>query len=193
MMRKVLTLILLAVVGMVAPVNAAYYVAGDFNGWNAAGNLMTDNLDGTYSVSLTGISAGRHEFKVTNGTWSVNYPSANSWFIADASGKVTITFNANIVSDGWLPAQYRIGVSNNPSTWTIAGSFQGWNNSNPATAMTSLGGGIYRYSQALSASVTPYEFKSVVTGSWDSISSDGRSVNTANMLLTLAADTVVDI
>ncbi|MBM4104549.1 MAG: hypothetical protein FJ263_11005 [Planctomycetes bacterium] len=120
----------------------------------------------------------------------MNYPSANSWFIADASGNVTITFNTNTVSDGWLPAQYRIGVSNNPSTWTIAGSFQGWSNNNAATAMTSLGGGIYRLSQTLATG--EHWFKSVVTGSWDSISSDGRSVNTANMPLTLAADSIVD-
>jgi len=189
-MKKYL-LVVLAVLGLVVPVNAAYYVAGDFNGWNAAGNVMTDNMDGTHSVSLSNIGAGRHEFKVTQGDWSWNYPGPNSWLFTDASGNVTITFNTNTVSDGWNPAQYRIGLNTDPGTWTVAGSFQGWNNANPATAMTAQGGGVYMLSQTLAAG--EHWFKPVVTGSWDSISDDGRNVNTNNMYLNLASASVVNI
>lgn len=188
---KKYALVILALLGLVVPVHAAYYVAGDFNGWNAAGNLMTDNMDGTHTVSLSGIGAGRHEFKVTQGDWSWNYPGPNSWLFADASGNVTITFNTNTVSDGWSPAQYRLGLNTDPGSWTVAGSFQGWWNANPATAMTAQGGGIYMLSQALTAG--EYWFKPVVTGSWDSISEDGRNTNTNNMYLNLASDSVVNI
>lgn len=189
-MRKCL-LVLMVVSAFVMPVNAAYYIAGDFNGWNASGNVMTDNLDGTHTVVLSGIAAGRHEFKVTQGDWSWNYPGANSWLFADAAGNVTLSFNTNVVADGWKTEQYRIGLSTDPGAWTIAGSFQGWNNANPATAMTALGGGLYLYSQTFTAG--EYWFKPVVTGSWDSIAENGRSVGTDNMYMNLAADSIVNI
>jgi hypothetical protein len=187
MMKKVLWIgMVFAVLGLACPVQAAYYVAGTFNGWNAAGQMMTDNGDGTYTAKVAGLVPGsRHEFKITQGTWDWNYPPANSWLFADASGGVTITFNTNTVSDGWLPATNRIGLSTDPGNWTIAGSFQGWNNANPATAMTPLGAGFYRLTQTLSPGT--YYWKAVVTGSWDSICTDTRSVGTADATLNVTA------
>jgi hypothetical protein len=179
-MKKIL--FLLMVLAVAAPVSADYYIAGDFNGWNPAGQMMTDNLDGTFSATITGLDAGsRHEFKVTQGTWDWNFPGPNSWLFADGAGSVTISFNTNVVSDGWDPTQYRIGLSTDPGAWTIAGSFQGWWNANPETAMSPLGGGIY----ALTKTLDPgdYYWKAVVTGSWDSISWDNRSVGTSDWYL----------
>ena len=193
MKKHLCMFVVLIVMGLVVPVNADRYVAGDFNGWTSNGNLMTDNLDGTFSVSLSGIDVGRHEFKITDGTWDWNYPGANSWLYTDAAGDITITFNTNTVSDGWKIEQYRIGLNTDPGSWTIAGSFQGWDNANPATAMTSLGGGIYLFSQTLAAG--EYWFKPVVTGTstWDSIAENGRSVGTDNMYLNLSSDSTVNI
>jgi hypothetical protein len=187
-MKKYL-LVVLVVLGLIAPVHAAYYIAGDFNSWNAAGNLMTETSGGVWSADLSGISAGRHEFKLTDGTWDWNYPGPNSWLIADASGSITVTFNTNVVSDGWKTEQYRIGLSSDPGTWTIAGGFNGWNNT--AGNMAPLGGGIYLFSQTLTAG--EHWFKPVVTGSWDSIAENGRSVGTDNMYLNLASDSVVNV
>lgn len=173
------------VMGWVIPVDAAYYLAGDFNGWTSDGDLMTDNGDGTYTATLTGLAPGRYEFKVTDGTWNTAYPSSNSWLHIDASGTITVTFNDNLVSDGWSPNEHRIGVSPDTGAWTIAGSFGPdgdplfWNNANPALAMTALGRGIYELNLTLEPGT--YEFKAVNTGSWDSISWDGRSINTFNM------------
>jgi hypothetical protein len=158
------------------------YVAGDFNGWTANGNLMTEINPGIWQVSLTGLSAGRHEFKVTQGDWSWNYPGANSWLYAPVSGNITVTFDTNSYADSWSPAMYRIGLDADPGTWTAAGSFQGWNNADPGTAMTSLGGGIYQYTLT---TVGTWDWKAVVTGSWDSISWDNRSVGTANWNFTI--------
>jgi hypothetical protein len=191
-MKKFLFMsMVLVVLGLVVSANADRYIAGDFNGWNSAGSLMTDNLDGTYSVSLTGISAGLHEFKITDGTWGWNYPGDNSWLYADATGAVTVTFNTNVVSDGWKAEQNRIGLSVDPGTWTIAGDFQGWNNADPATAMMAQGGGIYMYSQLLSAG--EHWFKPVVTGTWYSIGENDRSKNTWNMYVNLASASVVNV
>jgi hypothetical protein len=185
-MKKCLWVLGTAVVLMlVVPANAAYYVAGDFNGWNPAGNLMTETAAGSgiWTVDLSNVP-GRHEFKVTIGDWSTNYPASNSWFYGDASGSVTVTFNTNSMSDGWDPAQYRIGLST-PLSWTITGGFNGWWNADPATAMTPLGGGLYVFSATLPAGY--YEFKPVVTGTWDSLAADGRTGNTANMSITTTA------
>jgi hypothetical protein len=158
------------------------YVAGDFNSWNAAGNVMTAIGSGIWQVSLSGVSAGRHEFKVTEGDWAWNYPGPNSWFYAPASGNITVTFDQNTYADGWSAASQRIGLDADPGAWTAVGDFQGWNNANPATAMTALGGGIYEYTLT---TVGSWNWKACVTGSWDSISLDNRSVGTSNWGITI--------
>jgi len=180
----------LAVASLVLPALAQtnYYVAGDFNGWNAAGNLMTMTSPGIFQVSLTSISPGRHEFKVTDGTWGWNYPGANSWLYPDGSGNITITYDANAYSDGWSPTSQRIGLNVDPGSWTAAGDFEGWNNA--AGNMTALGGGIYTYQVT-----TPgdHKWKAVVTGTWDSISLDNRSVATSDWNFTLGAFEVANL
>ncbi len=183
MKKYLFMLVVLAVLGLVAPVNADYYLAGSFNGWDAAGQLMTNNSDGTYSATVTGLTGGaREEFKVTDGTWSTTYPPANSWLYADGSGNVTISFNTNTVSDGWDIAQYRIGVNNDAGTWSVVGSLNGWDNADAALAMTDQGGGIYKVSTTLLAGT--YDWKVVNMGSWDAIGGDGRSVNASNLSVT---------
>jgi hypothetical protein len=162
------------------------YVAGDFNGWNAAGNVMTETFSGSgiWQAALTGLSTGRHEFKVTEGAWSWNYPGPNSWLYTDGSGNVTITYDQNTYADGWSTTSQRIGLNTDPGTWTAVGDFQGWNNADPGTAMTALGGGIYQYTLT---TVGSWNWKAVVTGTatWDSISWDNRSVGTANWGFTI--------
>ena len=150
-----------------------YYVAGDFNGWNAAGNVMTDMGGGIWQVDLANVG-GRHEFKVTIGDWSQNWPgSGNSWFLGDGSSNVTISLNENDIQDGWRGNWGRIGTSTDPGTWTAAGDWQSWNNT--GNTMTSIGGNIYQYEQNLAPGW--YQWKAVVTGSWDSIGDDFRGVN----------------
>jgi hypothetical protein len=60
------------------------------------------------------------------------------------------------------------------------GDWQGWNNANPTTAMTSLGSGIYEYETTF-ASAGTYYYKAVDTGSWDAIGADARGVNADNL------------
>lgn len=162
-----------ACLAIVSPALGDYYVAGDFNGWSAAGNIMSDLGGGIWQVTLNNVG-GRHEFKVTIGDWSQNWPgSGNSWFFGDGAGDVTITFNANDVQDGWRGNWGRIGLSTDPGTWTAAGDWQGWNNT--GNAMAAQGGGIYKYQEALAPGW--YQWKAVVTGSWDAIGDDFRGVN----------------
>jgi hypothetical protein len=179
-MKKLLTIT--AVLAASLPLFAQtlpLYVAGDFNGWSATGNVMTETSPGSgiWQVALTGVAAGRHEFKITEGDWSWNYPGPNSWLYAPGDGNITITYDSNTYADGWSTTTQRIGLSADPGSWTAVGDFQGWNNGDPTTAMTALGGGIYEYTLTTAGS---WNWKAVVTGSWDSISSDNRSVGTAN-------------
>ena len=177
-MKKLIVCLAGAVAVTVAALAAPppYYVTGDFNGWNAAGNLMTDMGGGIYQTTITVPTPGRHEFKITEGDWSWNTPGANSWLYTDSSGNVTITYDSNTYSDGWSSSSGRIGVNIDPGTWTAVGDWQGWNNANPATAMTAAGGGIYVFQYFLAAPGT-YQYKAVDTGSWDAIGSDARSIN----------------
>ncbi len=163
---------------MALPATAQYYLAGDFNGWTANGNILTDLGGGIWQTTLNNVG-GRHEFKVTDGTWANSWPgSGNSWFIGDGLGDVTLTFNANDIQDGWRGNWGRIGTSTDPGTWTAVGDWQSgiWNNADPATAMTSLGGGIYELAYSI-ATPGSYHWKAVVTGSWDAIGDDFRGVN----------------
>lgn len=182
MKKQFIALVAASALALPALAAAPYYIAGDFNAWNSSGNLMTETSPGSgiWQVLLS-MSTGRHEFKVTDGTWSWNVPgSGNSWFYTDASGNVTLTYNANTYADGWTPSSGRIGVNVDPGTWTAVGDWQGWNNANPATVMTAVGGGIYELSYVI-ATAGSYQYKAVDTGFWDAIGSDCRGINAGNL------------
>jgi hypothetical protein len=164
----------------------SFFVAGDFNGWNAAGNALTDLGGGIHQATIN-TGAGRHEFKITVGDWSQNWPgSGNSWLFADGAGNITVTFNENDVQDGWRGNWGRIGLSTDPGAWTAIGDWQGWNNVDPATAMAYQGGSIYKCEQTLAPGW--YQWKAVVTGSWDAIGDDFRCVNANTMWFEVTAD-----
>ena len=144
---------------------------------------MTNNGDGSWSYTVTGLTSGsRHEFKVTDGTWTNNWPGANSWLFADASGNATIKFMPNTAGDGWGPDTNRIGVNNDAGTWTAVGDWQGWNNANPATVMTAQGGGIYKFETVI-PSVGSYQYKAVNSGSWDAVGTDSRTIKRRQLVL----------
>jgi glycosidase len=165
----------------------AWYARGDFNGWGTDDPMFDDGThgdatagDGVYTALVTVATAGRYEFKIASEDWSDSYPtSGNSWLETAADGEtVSVTFDTGSHSDGWLPETNVIGVSAEPAAWTAVGDWQGWDNANPATAMSDLGAGLYQFTTAI-ASPGSYQYKAVKTGSWDAIGADGRSVNAA--------------
>ena len=177
----------LSVLPMLGGTIATPHVAGDFQGWNPGSNPMTETFLGSdiWTSTFTGLTPGsRHEWKVTDGTFGSTVPGPNSWFFADAAGNITMTYDGNTYGDGWSSTTDRLGLSTAPASWTAVGDWQSqvgggnWDNGNASTLMTSLGGGIFQFT----ATLTPgsYSGKTVVSGSWDSISVDSRSVNTAN-------------
>jgi glycosidase len=168
-----------------SPSSPNWYARGDFNGWGITDPLYDDGThgdatasDGLYTTEITIATPGRYEFKIATEDWSSSYPgSGNSWLDTTVDDElVTIIFDTNTYTDGWLPANNVIGVSTELGSWTAVGDWQGWNNGDPATAMISLGGGVYEFNTAI-ASPGPHQYKAVKTGTWDAIGADGRSVN----------------
>lgn len=177
------------------------HIAGDWQGWDAAATPMTETFlgSGIWTIDLSGFAAGeRHEFKITDGTWDVNLPApGNSWFYADGSGNMTVTYDSNTYSDGWLSPSDRLSLTTDPGAWTAVGDWQhllpggvDWINNDSYTSMTPLGGGLYQFSATLPAGT--YNGKATFTGTWDAIGADNRGVNADNVQFTTDAinDTV---
>jgi hypothetical protein len=190
-MKKVCVILLVFLVSMSAWGDFATtpYIAGDFNGWNPGDTPMTETSSGSgiWEHTITGLAAGQYQqFKITQGDWDSNFPPANSWYTADGSGEVTVTFNANWVDDGWLPEQYRLGLSTDPGSWSVVGDYNGWNNADPTQLMNPMGDGIYMLTQTFGAG--DYNLKPVVTGKWDGIGTQGRSTDAWNYYLSLTSE-----
>lgn len=193
----------LMVSGSLAGTIATPHVAGSFDGWAGPNSYpMAETFLGSdvWEVTISGLVANdRHEFKVTDGTWGTSIPGPNSWLFTDGAGAITISYDGNTYADGWSPNIDRLGLSTDGGGvgWTVAGDFQdqigggNWDPANPNTTMTHEGGGIYSFSAVLAPGT--YAGKAVVSGSWDSISWDGRSVGTADNGFNIDAvnDTVV--
>jgi hypothetical protein len=171
---------------------AALYARGDWNDWGLADPMVDDGTggdalagDGIYTAQVTIATPGRCEFKVANADWSdsclpacaTSPQSGNSWLYTAVPGEVvTLTFDTQAHGDGWLPDTCAIGVSTEPGDWTAVGDWQGWDNASTATAMASLGNGLYTLTVAIDLPGS-HEVKAVKSGTWDAIGADGRSVN----------------
>jgi glycosidase/fibronectin type 3 domain-containing protein len=74
------------------------------------------------------------------------------------------------------------------ANFTAVGDWQGWDNANPATAMTEIGQGIFYLKYAVSTAGT-YQAKIVQTGSWsEQFAADGRSVDGPSIPFTTVSD-----
>ncbi len=176
-------------------------LAGDINGWNnTAAPLYDDGThgdliggDGIFSLDYTIAAAGRAEWKVfACGAWSPGFPSDNAFVNTSAANQVVkFTFDTNNHSNdaGWklLPAQNIVNAYDNlPTSLTAVGSFQGWNNANPATAMTAIGQRLYALAYAVPTKGS-YVGKFTTTGSWDAWGADGRNKDARNIDFTTTA------
>ncbi|MBN2392052.1 MAG: hypothetical protein JXR84_15090, partial [Anaerolineae bacterium] len=180
---------------------SSWCAAGDFNGWNNTDWVLYDDGthgdliggDGIFSFDHLVEPAGRYEWKVVAcGDWGTAYPVQNSWFttsLGQQMVKFTFDTNDHSADAGWdlVPAQYIVNAWGDvPAGFTAVGDFQGWNNADPATALTAAGGGLYSLAYAIP---TPgnYIGKITTTGSWDAFGADGRSKDAANVHFTTTA------
>ena len=179
------------------PPPSPWCVTGSFQGWDNAshplyddgthGDLIPD--DGIFSAEYAIATADRYEWKaVTCGDWSTTYPAANSWLYTTVADQVVrFSLDTNTYSDGWLPNTNIVNVNDDVgASFTAVGDFNGWNNADPATAMTDLGYGRYYLAHTIPA-VGTYHGKVTRTGTWDAYGADGRSTDAWNIELTTTA------
>ncbi|HUM70398.1 MAG TPA: hypothetical protein PLK31_16315, partial [Chloroflexota bacterium] len=176
-----------------APQQTNWCIAGSFQGWNNGSDPMNDSgvngdviaADGVASLAYTIAAADRYEFKVVEcGNWGNSHPSQNSWFYTSVPNQtVTFTFDENNHSGDAgataVPTSNIVNVSGDdlPANFTAVGDWQGWDNGDPNTAMTSVGNGYFRLLYNV-ASAGTYQAKVVQTGSWnEQFVSDGRAMD----------------
>jgi glycosidase len=190
-------------VGAALTNSLTWCVAGDFNGWDNSSTPLNDNRqngdlfagDGIHARTVTIADAGRYEFKIVEcGNWGNAHPSENSWFFTSSAGQqVTFRIDTNDHSSdagaALYPAQLIVHVTGDDlPALTAVGTFQGWDNANPASAMAYAGQGVY-YLNFTVPTAGAHEGKIVRTGSWDEqIGSHGRSINAPTFNFTTTTD-----
>ena len=152
------------------PVTEAFYtVAGTEElcgtGWNPAdeNNKMTLNADGLYEKVFVSVPAGKHEFKVTDGTWNNSWgvDGGNYVFETEGLNNVIITFNAETfeITVELIPVNF----------YTVAGTDalcgSGWNPGDTANQMFLDTDGLYKKTFK-SVPAGTHECK-VTSGTWD--------------------------
>lgn len=111
----------------------------------------------------------------------------NVWFRGDDDGLMTVTLDSNTYDDGYFPQTNRVIISDDIADWTVIGNFQtqlgsagDYNNTDSNTLMTDAGGGLFQLTTMIP---TPgaYNFRTVETGTFDGIGTDGRHNNSGNL------------
>jgi hypothetical protein len=187
-MRKLSSIALawVAVVLAVAPVQAQYYLAGDFNAWNPTANPLVDNGNGSYSLTISGTPGANVQWQVVTSDWSFKTPGDSGLTVFNAGGQFTVNYFPGPFADGWSPAANRSGfVDPGLFGYEVMGDFSGsWGT---PIAMSSLGNGVYSASYSI-ASTGSHEFKFRKAGDWSISIGDDFSNWNHNCSLVTAAD-----
>lgn len=188
--------------GQVWIIGPATNGSGGGGGWDMPADLIalteTDPNSGLWEYSDWDeflFPLGEFAYNENDFEWNKFIESGNQWVNIEIGELTTVTFDTNTYDDGWMPAQYRVKTSRPSTTWTAVGQWQhfvggdDWTNDNPNTAMTetSPGSGIYELSFT-GVDAGNYEFKAVVTGSWNAIGADSVSVNAGTTGLVVGSE-----
>ncbi|MFK7981155.1 MAG: T9SS type A sorting domain-containing protein [Saprospiraceae bacterium] len=154
------------------------HIAGSLNGWNTESDLLTDQGNGIYAITLNLAPGADYEYKYLNG---------NAWGTEEAApGICTIGGNNRIftapTSDRTLPAipfndcptsietqMVKFSVDMTGQTVSgngvhVAGNFQAW--SPGATAMTDVGNNIYEVTVPVLSDISVVQYKFVNGNDW---------------------------
>jgi hypothetical protein len=186
---------------------AGVYVAGNFQGWNAAGSQLIDpDGNGTWEGYFSIGTATSAQYKFINGNdWAFGESVPGSCAVsgnreinvADANTVVDVAcFSACGPCQAPTPVLFRVDMTlqtvnaNGPH---VAGSFQGWNPGDANTLMTDLDGdNIYEVTLLLQPGT--YQYKFVNGAAWaDGNESLPADCNVGgNREVVVAADPVVE-
>ncbi len=146
-MKKAVTVLLTLAVAALATTAFAqpFYAKGDMycapGCWNFdAGNEVNDSGlngdavagDGIYSGYVTTDQlGGRHDFKIANADWSMNWPGSNQWVHTTDNAVVFFSLDTNVHGDGWIPDANIVWTDHyvpnvGSETWDVAGDVNGW-------------------------------------------------------------------
>jgi hypothetical protein len=107
---------------------------------------------------------------------------------------VTFTLDTNDYSSNagmaLLPASNIVNVKGDslPTSYTVVGEFNSWNNTDTNTLMTDMGNGFHRLVYTFPTAGI-YSGKAVVTGNWDGFGADGRSIAATYISFTTTGQT----
>ena len=145
--------------------------------WNtfAAANVMTDNGDGTYSITYN-VPAGTYHFKIVQdhsydfGQWPYDH---NQEYVANVPGALTIIFTPATNTISFAPFV-------EAATYTVAGTENlfgtSWDATNTANDMTLQADGTYVWSKEVTSAMD-IEFKIVKNHNWGTVGIDNWPVD----------------
>lgn len=164
-MKKMVAVAALVLMAMPSLTMAGWDVRGEMNGWGQT--AMTDNFDGTFTASFSGLSASTvMKYKVDEnppGDWSNAFPSQDWFTKTDGAGDLSITFDTNVIGDGWSPASNRVYSPDTGLDWEVLGDFTGWDGA--PVAAVAQGGGLYSVDITI-ASAGAHQYKFRAPGDW---------------------------
>jgi len=154
------------------------HIAGDFQGWDAAGTPMIDAGDGVYTYTTTLFEGLYYEYKFINGnTWDddetvpAGCAEGGNRFLTAPDVATTLELvcfgSCTICVPPTVEITFQVDMSNetvSPDGIHIAGDFQGWEPG--LTLMQDAGGGIYTYTAILNVEEY-YEYKFVNGNTWE--------------------------
>lgn len=137
-----------------------WYVAGDFNSWDACDSAykMINNYDGTFSTTFY-LSAGEHQMKITDGTWEESYPKDEN-FVFEVPGDADVTV---IFELGSAVISVEADTAPYEQTWYVSGNFNNWDPCDPDYQMEDDGDGTYSLTFPLEADTY---YLRVTDGTW---------------------------
>jgi len=157
-------------------------VAGTFNGWNPAANNMQYVGSNTWQYDASFSSLTNLQFKfAANGSWTTNWGEnvgSQTQFTVPLSGTGKLGGTTNIIANGTFNGYYRFTFDDQTlaynvqpllasaySSMTLAGTFNGWNQT--LNNMQLISNGTWQCAVPFS-SVTNIQFKFTANGAWTS-------------------------
>ena len=143
-----------------------YYLRGEMNGWDTSAK-MTDNGDGTYSITMT-LAAGTYQYKAAIADWSWSCPAGDNASVTVASD-CDVTFVLDVAANTVVASGSGIDDSFVSTDYYVAGSAglcgSEWSVADEANKMVESGNGVYEITYT-NVAAGGYEFK-VTNGSWN--------------------------
>lgn len=154
------------------------HIAGSLNGWNTTANMLTDQGNNIYAVTLDLTPGADYEYKYLNGNaWGTEEAAPGTCTIggnnrvftaptSDVTLEVT-PFNDCPATVGTQMVKFSVDMSGQTVSGNgvhVAGNFQAWNPG--ATAMTDVGNNIYEVTVPVLSDISVVQYKFVNGNDW---------------------------